>query len=90
MHDDPLLRLVDGWIGGLTDQAFTDVLPLLRRTFAEYAAPERRTLGERVRHLDGSAGRTRTGEAEALDEYRAAQAAETVLTILGWRSTTPS
>jgi Family of unknown function (DUF5682) len=85
VHDDPLLRLVDGWIGGLTDQAFTDVLPLLRRTFAEYAAPERRTLGERVRHLDGSAAATRTGEAEALDEYRAAQAAETVLTILGWR-----
>src|SRR5258708_28964288 len=27
VHDDPLLRLVDGWIGGLTDQAFTDVLP---------------------------------------------------------------
>ncbi|WP_344941076.1 DUF5682 family protein, partial [Actinomadura miaoliensis] len=47
VHDDDLLRLLDGWIAGLPGEAFTDVLPLLRRTFGGYAAAERRAVGER-------------------------------------------
>jgi uncharacterized protein DUF5682 len=81
VHDDALLSLVDGWIAGLADESFTDVLPLLRRTFGEYAAPERRTIGERARRL-----RTGTPQArpdEDLVNERAAPAAHTVTTILG-------
>ncbi|MBD0693534.1 hypothetical protein BG452_41655, partial [Streptomyces sp. CBMA123] len=34
LHDPRLLALLDEWLGGVSDEVFTDVLPLLRRTFA--------------------------------------------------------
>lgn len=49
VHDERLLALLDGWLSGVPEAAFTDVLPLLRRTFAEYEPGVRRTLGELVR-----------------------------------------
>ena len=55
MHDERLLGLVDGWLTGMPADAFTEVLPLLRRTFAAFAAPERRD--------DRRAGAARTGGA---------------------------
>ncbi|MCX2184423.1 hypothetical protein KV205_28400 [Streptomyces sp. SKN60] len=48
VHDERLLGLVDDWLGGVSADAFTDVLPLLRRTFAAYEPGVRRTLGELV------------------------------------------
>lgn len=38
VHDERLLGLVDGWLTSVAPDAFTDVLPLLRRTFAAYEA----------------------------------------------------
>jgi hypothetical protein len=56
LHDRALLEVVDGWLAGVGDEVFTDVLPLLRRTFATFGPAERRQIGERVRRLgDGSA-----------------------------------
>ncbi|MEU0676319.1 DUF5682 family protein [Streptomyces sp. NPDC006172] len=49
VHDERLLALVDAWLTGVSAEAFTDVLPLLRRTFAAYETGVRRTLGELVR-----------------------------------------
>ncbi|MEV8318746.1 DUF5682 family protein [Streptomyces sp. NPDC059900] len=49
VHDERLLGLVDDWLSGVPDRAFTDVLPLLRRTFSAYEPGVRRTLGELVR-----------------------------------------
>ncbi|MEW2154128.1 DUF5682 family protein [Streptomyces sp. NPDC007189] len=49
VHDERLLGLVDNWLTGVSAEAFTDVLPLLRRTFAAYDPGVRRTLGELVR-----------------------------------------
>lgn len=51
VHDEALLGLVDKWLAGLPEESFTVTLPLLRRTFAEFAGPERRAIGERVRNL---------------------------------------
>ncbi|MCG5214161.1 DUF5682 family protein [Streptosporangium soli] len=80
VHDDGLLGLVDGWLAGLTAEAFVDVLPLLRRTFAAFDAPERRAIGSRVR----SAGDRRGGTSDVEpDDVRASGAVATVLTILG-------
>ncbi|MEV4258860.1 DUF5682 family protein, partial [Spirillospora sp. NPDC049652] len=80
VHDDALLRLVDGWIAGLPAEAFTNVLPLLRRAFGEFAAAERRAIGERVRHLSDPPT-ARPGD-DPVDPVRAAPATETVLSIL--------
>ncbi|WP_336205577.1 DUF5682 family protein [Nonomuraea sp. LPB2021202275-12-8] len=79
VHDPRLLGLVDEWLTGLGGEQFIEVLPLLRRTFGGFAAPERRAVGERVR----SAGRHQEAAEADLDERRAAAAAKTVLTILG-------
>ncbi|WP_428952787.1 DUF5682 family protein [Streptomyces sp. cg35] len=48
VHDERLLALVDAWLTGVSGDAFTDVLPLLRRTFSAYESGVRRTLGELV------------------------------------------
>jgi len=81
VHDRELLGLLDDWISTLEEQEFIDVLPLLRRTFGQFAGSERRSIGERVRH--GRAG-GRAGE-ERLDHDRGARAMATVATLLGVR-----
>ncbi|NBM17457.1 hypothetical protein GUY61_17915 [Streptomyces sp. GC420] len=48
VHDERLLGLVDTWLTGVPADSFTDVLPLLRRTFSAYEPGVRRTLGELV------------------------------------------
>ncbi|MFJ2056266.1 DUF5682 family protein [Streptomyces sp. NPDC087908] len=54
VHDERLLGLVDAWLTGVPADAFTDVLPLLRRTFAAYEPGVRRTLGELVARGPGA------------------------------------
>ncbi|MFI7402744.1 DUF5682 family protein [Streptomyces sp. NPDC049541] len=56
VHDERLLGLVDSWLTGVPAEAFTDVLPLLRRTFSAYEPGVRRTLGELVRRGPGQRG----------------------------------
>ncbi|MFE9766994.1 DUF5682 family protein [Streptomyces sp. NPDC005808] len=56
LHDERLLGLVDAWLIGVPAEAFTDVLPLLRRTFSAYEAGVRRTLGELIRRGPGTRG----------------------------------
>jgi hypothetical protein len=91
VHDDKLLALADGWLAGLSADAFTAVLPALRRTFGEFAPPERRAIGEKAARLvkgDGEVGGGRrpamTADADDdLDEDRAAIAVGAVAAILG-------
>ncbi|MFV0128210.1 DUF5682 family protein [Streptomyces sp. HMX112] len=78
VHDERLLGLVDAWLTGVPAEAFTDVLPLLRRTFSAYEPGVRRALGELVRRGPAAgAGPAGSGEAGApgfgpgLDEARA-------------------
>ena len=49
VHDPELLAVLDGWVARVPDDAFTNVLPLLRRAFSVLPAGERRRLGERLR-----------------------------------------
>ncbi|MEE1803988.1 DUF5682 family protein [Streptomyces sp. JV176] len=58
IHDERLLGLVDAWLTGVAPDAFTDVLPLLRRTFSAYEPGVRRTLGELVRRGPAAPGPT--------------------------------
>ncbi len=88
VHDDKLIGLADGWLAGLSEDAFAAVLPALRRTFGEFAPPERQAIGAKAARLDGS-GRAPAALAEAgaqagedLDEDRAAIAVRAVAAIL--------
>ena len=81
IHDTELLELLDRWVSELGEQEFVDVLPLVRRTFATFSWPERRTIGDRVDGLRRAARRRR--EEDDLDLVLAGPALATVGTILG-------
>jgi hypothetical protein len=48
LHDEALWQVLDEWVVSLSAETFTQLLPLVRRTFATFPAPERRQMGERV------------------------------------------
>lgn len=91
LHDPLLLGLLDGWLAGVSDEAFTDVLPLLRRTFSGLEAGVRRTVGERVAAGPlGAPAPAPTGPATALDQDRADAALPAVALLLGLPGTAPA
>lgn len=51
--DDNLWSLVNNWVCGLDKETFLELLPIMKRTFSEYPAAERRKLGEKAKHSDG-------------------------------------
>jgi hypothetical protein len=69
VHDPRLLALVDDWLTGVSGEAFTDDLPLLRRTFADYGPGVRRTLGELLRRGAAPGGRRASGRPEGLPGF---------------------
>jgi len=52
--DEALYSVVNSWINELNTATFTEVLPLLRRSFSHFSPPERRRLGEKARTGRGS------------------------------------
>ncbi|MFI2430441.1 DUF5682 family protein [Streptomyces sp. NPDC018693] len=91
LHDERLLTLVDEWLTGVSAEAFTDVLPLLRRTFSAYETGVRRTLGELLRRGPGQrggaagTGAATPGFAPDLDLTRAEAVLPVVRLLLGAR-----
>ncbi|MFC7904829.1 DUF5682 family protein [Streptomyces griseoincarnatus] len=89
VHDERLFGLVDRWLTAVPTEAFTDVLPLLRRTFSAYESGVRRTLGELVRRGPGRRDRTDTAAAGApgfgpgVDEARADAVLPVLRLLLG-------
>ena len=55
IHDDRLRALLDAWLRSVSPDHFVNVLPLLRRTFSGFPAPERRMLGTRLQQGGDSA-----------------------------------
>ena len=81
VHDERLLAMVDGWLAAIPDDAFLEVLPLLRRTFGTFAAPERRSIGARARVLSDPAAVV--ADDDDLDAELAATALPVVARLLG-------
>ncbi|MFJ5921998.1 DUF5682 family protein [Kitasatospora sp. NPDC092948] len=48
LHDPALLGLLDTWLCGVPADTFTDLLPILRRTFSSLETGVRHTIGSRV------------------------------------------
>jgi len=82
LHDRALLEVVDDWLAGVGDDTFTDVLPLLRRTFATFGSAERRQIGERVRRL-GTVGATGAASDDDVDLARAKLVLPSLARLLG-------
>ena len=49
LHDNQLWQLVNDWLCSLGETHFTNILPLVRRTFSAFSASERQDLGQRAR-----------------------------------------
>lgn len=79
IHDPALWHLLDSWVLSLPENLFTTLLPLLRRTFSTFPAPERRQIGELAK--TGGRAAALTGETE-LDPVRAEKALALVNLIL--------
>lgn len=79
--DHDLLAAVDRWLSGLPADAFQAVLPLVRRTFASFAAGERRGLADAIARGPTAAGPT-SAVHRPLDRQRADAAAAAVDRLL--------
>jgi hypothetical protein len=83
IHDDHLFGLLNNWLAALPPEAFVQVLPLLRRTFSTFEAPERRSIGEKARHTEvGAVAVTTTSDAE-IDAERGMRVLPVVAQLLG-------
>jgi hypothetical protein len=85
--DQDLWSLVNQWVSGLDKETFTQVLPLLRRTFAAFAPPEKRKLGEKVKSGSSSSG-IKVATETSIDVERAKRGLPIVLQLLGLTKTT--
>jgi hypothetical protein len=85
LHQPELWGMLDVWLSGLTPDHFTEVLPLLRRTFSTFSPPERRQMGELARSGQ-SAVSTRVSIDEDIDETRANRMLPTFALLLGANS----
>lgn len=81
LHDPTLWGLVDGWLSGLGEEHFMQVLPLLRRAFSAFSSTERRQLGERAQRAPVNA--VPITAALALDLERAEQPLPLLRRVLG-------
>ncbi|SDS88852.1 hypothetical protein SAMN04488543_2585 [Friedmanniella luteola] len=81
LHDAQLRDLLDGWVTSLDEREFTDLLPLVRRTFGTFTPAERRSLAGRLVARGGPAASSPV--AVELDEELAHGALDTVDLILG-------
>ena len=80
--DQDLWQVINNWVTGLTEEAFMQVLPLLRRTFANFSHPERRKLGEKVKS-GGAGGSQVPALLSGFDAERAKLGIPVVLELLG-------
>jgi hypothetical protein len=88
MQEDALWQVFDRWISELDAPVFLEMLPLVRRAFADFTGPERRQMGEKIKHLGPgaravSATSARSAETADLDAERASRVLPILAHILG-------
>ncbi|NSL87069.1 hypothetical protein ECE50_009525 [Chitinophaga sp. Mgbs1] len=85
--DESLWSMVQNWVSQLENDIFIQVLPLLRRTFSNFTAPERKKLGEKVKSGGGSQPAVTGTVSSDIDENRAEKGIPVVMNILGFFDT---
>ncbi len=88
--DNQLWTVVHGWVATLDGEGFTQVLPLLRRTFSHYTHTERRKLGEKVRSGDEGGTTSAVVGDTGLDIERALRGIPVVMQLLGFAMLAPA
>jgi len=82
---DPLWHILDDWLRALTPEHFTELLPLLRRTFGSFEPGERRQLGDKAREHAGDRPAT-TSPARVADntDHHSDHALAALQTVAAW------
>lgn len=89
LHQDVLWLALDWWLRELPSDAFAGLLPLLRRAFTGFEPPERRAMGEKVKHLRQTAAQGKPVPAgggtvsEKINEERAKSVLPVLAHVLG-------
>jgi hypothetical protein len=85
MLQDGLWLALDGWLAALDGETFVALLPLLRRAFADFEAPARRTMGEKVKNLHHAAAAVVPDSTNDVAEERARRVLPVLAQVLGVR-----
>ncbi|WP_245918921.1 DUF5682 family protein [Melittangium boletus] len=84
LHRTELWAALDGWLCGLSREAFVEQLPLVRRAFSDFSAAERRAMAERIRDLARAPTAERSeAKREELDQERVAKVLPVLSLLLG-------
>ena len=92
MHDEAIWGAVDAWLTGLGEVQFAQILPLVRRSFANFSNHERQSLGEKAKRAPVAGGAAVLAVASddqdaPWDEQRAALALPVLDALLGLNMT---
>jgi hypothetical protein len=85
LHQDGLWLALDNWLSELAEDVFVTLLPLMRRAFSGFHAPERQKMGEKVKYLRSKSLAWAGGmtERQKLNEERANMVLPVLAQILG-------
>ncbi len=87
LHQDGLWRALDRWQGELQAETFEAILPILRRAFSNFQPPERRQMGEKVKHLHttdvGTGGKHGARDLNTINQERANSVLPILAQIMG-------
>lgn len=82
--DNDLWTVVYNWMQLLDEETFTQLLPLLRRTFSGFSKPERRKLGEKAKQgVSSGSGATAALRENGFNEANAVRGIPIVMKMLG-------
>ena len=81
--DDNLWLLVNGWLCGLSDENFIELLPMIRRTFSNFTTVERRKLGEKAKGFKFNGTDTHSARDYSCNDEEASQVIPLLETLLG-------
>jgi len=92
LHNEELWHILNDWVRSVKTEVFPQLLPLLRRTFSTFAAPERSQIGALARRGAGGSATRSSITSTTLDEDRARKVLPLVAQILGleYRPTEPA
>ncbi|MEG2976762.1 MAG: DUF5682 family protein [Comamonas sp.] len=88
LHDESIWGAIDAWLSGLGEVQFAQILPLVRRSFANFSKHERQSLGEKAKRMPVSGAAVAVPVASEVgdapwDEQRAALALPVLNALLG-------
>lgn len=84
LHQDGLWLALDRWLCDLLPDDFVELLPLLRRAFSGFSSAERRSMGEKAKHLRSTpVPGTLLGSSHDINDLRASKTLPVLAQLLG-------